>query len=199
MSRLTFGWVTPLLARGMQRPLQREDLFELQPDMQPSACSRRLWVRAAHDGEPSHVQRMMLTYRSSRCARLCAARDSTRQRAVSGTRGEVDPDRRKQSLKCCAGVLTAACRAGALDRRAKAPRVRGTGGPAVTARLPVGRVRPCLHPARRHQAVLGCSELFWAAVIERHCEVSPDSDRHSASRRLRHLIAAVHVGLFSAS
>ena len=45
ITRLTFGWVTPLLARGIKRPLQQDDLFLLQPSLMPSACSQRLWVR----------------------------------------------------------------------------------------------------------------------------------------------------------
>ena len=45
VKRLTFGWVTPLLARGLQRPLQQDDLFQLQATLMPSACSKRLWVR----------------------------------------------------------------------------------------------------------------------------------------------------------
>ena len=81
LSRLTFGWVTPLLARGMQRPLQQEDLFELQPDLQPSACSQRLWVCAACHGDPSHVQRKTLTDKSPVCAHPLR---STRQHAPAG-------------------------------------------------------------------------------------------------------------------
>ena len=49
-TRVTFGWVSPLLARGMQRPLQQDDLFQLQPTLMPAACSQRLWVR-----QPQHM------------------------------------------------------------------------------------------------------------------------------------------------
>ncbi len=50
VTQLTFGWVSPLLARGMQRPLQQDDLFQLQPPLMPAACSQRLWVR-----HPQHM------------------------------------------------------------------------------------------------------------------------------------------------
>ncbi len=51
LTQLTFGWVSPLLARGMQRPLEQHDLFQLQPSLMPAACSQRLWV--CH---PRHMQ-----------------------------------------------------------------------------------------------------------------------------------------------
>ena len=50
LTRLTFRWVSPLLALGMQRPLQQDDLFQLQPALMPAACSQRLWVR-----DPQHM------------------------------------------------------------------------------------------------------------------------------------------------
>jgi hypothetical protein len=45
-SRLCFLWVSPLLERGSVRAqLQPCDLFALEPDLEPAACSRRLWTQ----------------------------------------------------------------------------------------------------------------------------------------------------------
>eukprot|EP00198_Chlamydomonas_reinhardtii_P000502 XP_001689837.1 predicted protein [Chlamydomonas reinhardtii] len=38
-----FSWVTPLMRHGSQAQLQAEDLLELDPSLQPSACGMELW------------------------------------------------------------------------------------------------------------------------------------------------------------
>lgn len=42
-AKLWFTWVSPLMANGARRQLQARDLLPLDHDMQPSACSERLW------------------------------------------------------------------------------------------------------------------------------------------------------------
>jgi hypothetical protein len=42
-SRMFFSWVSPLLQRGSTRQLHQDDMFHLEPDLEPSHCSQVLW------------------------------------------------------------------------------------------------------------------------------------------------------------
>eukprot|EP00884_Botryococcus_braunii_P005633 jgi/Botrbrau1/15070/Bobra.0286s0003.1 len=42
-SQLFFTWVSPLLQRGSTRQLHQDDMFYLDPDLEPSQCSWVLW------------------------------------------------------------------------------------------------------------------------------------------------------------
>ena len=61
ISRIFFGFITPLILRGYKKPIELEDLYEVPDRAQPEDLTRRFEESWARNGHRNGVMRMLMT------------------------------------------------------------------------------------------------------------------------------------------